>query len=87
MISLEEASNFEVSKSNVKEAWEEIELCGGHDMCLDYFEKIGISSISEMVPQLCYATAYGEQRSVTEVAVDPRIESHLKSIARRNLIL
>lgn len=87
VISLEEASKFEVSKSNVKEAWEEIELCGGHDVYLDYFDKIGISSISEITPQLCYATAYGEQRSVTEVAVDPRIESHLKIIARRNLIL
>jgi len=47
----EEASSFKVSKSNVlKDNWEEIELCGGNDMYVDFYSRMGISSMREIAP-------------------------------------
>jgi len=48
---LEESSKFTVSKSNtVVDSWEEIEMCGGHDMYVDVWSKLGISSMKEVNP-------------------------------------
>ena len=85
--SFEDSSKFEVSRTNVLiETWGEIEMCGGHDAHVDWFDKIGISSLMESDPQLCYATTYGQERRIVEEAVDPRIDSYPKVIAK-NLIL
>merc|ERR1712183_738034 len=41
LMSFEESSKFEVSKSNVlEETWEEIEMCGGHDVYVDILKRL-----------------------------------------------
>jgi len=63
----EEASSFKVSKSNVlKDNWEEIELCGGNDLNVDFYSRIGISSMREiwLPPKTCPGD---EVRRITKV--------------------
>jgi len=88
LMSFEESSKFQVSKSNVlEETWEDIEMCGGHNVYVDFFEKIGVTSLTEIIPPLCYSTTDGNLRRMTEEVIDPRIDSYRKLIDRRNLFL
>jgi len=48
---LEEGSNFTVSKTNtLEERYENVEMCGGHDMFIDSWSRYGISSMRDLNP-------------------------------------
>lgn len=61
---LEEGSTFTVSKSDTAEArYEQTEVCGGHDMYVDLFSRLGISSMRDVNAPLPCA---GNGRRATE---------------------
>ena len=48
----------------------------GPDACVDYFGKIRVSSLTEMVPPLCYSETDLNIIHIEEEVFDPHIDLH-----------
>ena len=82
LMKFEDASKFEVTKTKgAIETWEEVELCGGHDVYVDYFEKIGIDSLLDIT---VIPPCTEQQRRTTSEIVDSRLDPFREFLAKQN---